>query len=99
MKTEKELNAKIMELTNKIREERPELIKYIDEMPITIPSDSDPEISQKVLKDYIISLKDLLKKTHWIIPDEQQDKKTTDNHTHGSGGYCFVLLPGGIPVA
>lgn len=64
MKTEKELNAKIMELTNKIREERPELTKYIDEMPITIPSDSDPEISQKILKDYIISLKDLLKKTH-----------------------------------
>lgn len=64
MKTEKELNAKIMELTNKIRDERPELVKYIDEMPITIPSDSDPEISQKVLKDYIISLKDLLKKTH-----------------------------------
>lgn len=64
MKTEKELNARIMELTNKIREERPELSKYIDEMPITIPSDSDPEISQKILKDYIISLKDLLKKTH-----------------------------------
>lgn len=63
MKTEKELNAKIMELTNRIREERPELIKYIDEMPITIPSDSDPEISQKFLKDYIVSLKDLLKKT------------------------------------
>lgn len=64
MKTEKELNARIMELTNKIREERPELVKYIDEMPITIPSDSAPEISQKILKDYIISLKDLLKKTH-----------------------------------
>lgn len=64
MKTEKELNARIMELINKIREERPELVKYIDEMPITIPSDSDPEISQKILKDYIISLKDLLKKTH-----------------------------------
>lgn len=64
MKTEKELNAKIMELTNRLLEERPELVKYIDEMPITIPSDSDPEISQKILKDYIISLKDLLKKTH-----------------------------------
>lgn len=64
MKTETELNARIMELTNQIREERPELVKYIDEMPITIPSDSDPEFSQKILKDYIISLKDLLKKTH-----------------------------------
>ena len=63
MKTEKELNAKIIDLTNRLRNERPELVKYIDEMPITIPSDSDPEISQKILKDYIKSLKDLLKKT------------------------------------
>ena len=63
MKTEKELNAKVIDLTNKIREEKPELVKYIDEMPMTIPSDSDPEISQKILMDYIKSLKDLLKKT------------------------------------
>jgi len=63
MKTEKELNAKILSLTMKIREERPELTKYLEEMPITIPSESDPEITHKLLKGYIESLKDLLNKT------------------------------------
>lgn len=63
MKTEKELNAKIMSLTNKIQENRPELIKYLDEMPITIPNGSDPEITIKILKDYIESLKNLMKKS------------------------------------
>lgn len=63
MKTEKELNEKIIELTNEIREKRPELIKYIDEMPLAQPSIDDPEINEKTLKDYIVSLKNLLKKT------------------------------------
>ena len=63
MKTEKELNAKIVSLTEKIRERRPELVKYIDEMPITIPNDNDPEITTKILKDYIESLKELMNKT------------------------------------
>lgn len=63
MKTEKELNAKIMSITNKIRENRPELIKYLDEMPITIPNGSDPEITRKILMDYIESLKNLLNKS------------------------------------
>ena len=63
MKTEKELNAKILSLTMKIREERPELTKYLEEMPITIPSESDPEITLGLLKGYIESLKDLLNKT------------------------------------
>ena len=63
MKTEKELNEKIMSLTTKIRENRPELVKYIDEMPITIPNESDPEITNTILRDYIESLKNLLNKT------------------------------------
>ena len=74
MKTEKELNEKIMSLTSKIRENRPELIKYLDEMPITIPTESDPEITLKILKDYIESLKNLLSKTKWIFSDELKKK-------------------------
>lgn len=63
MKTEKELNEKIMSLTMKIREKRPELVKYLDEMPITIPNGDDPEITHRILKEYIESLKNLLNKT------------------------------------
>jgi hypothetical protein len=63
MKTEKELNAKILSLTMKIQAQRPELSKYLEEMPITIPADSNPEITNKILKEYIESLKNLMKKT------------------------------------
>ncbi|MGE5395265.1 MAG: hypothetical protein ACM3P1_11005 [Candidatus Saccharibacteria bacterium] len=63
MKTEKELNEKIIQLTNEIREKRPELVKYIDEMPLAQPNDNDPKINEQTLKDYVVSLKNLLKKT------------------------------------
>lgn len=63
MKTEKDLNDKIIELTNKIRANKPELVKYIDEMPLTLPDNANPEINEKNLKEYIKSLKDLLNKT------------------------------------
>ena len=37
MKTEKQLNSEILEITMKIQDQFPELSKYIAEMPITIP--------------------------------------------------------------
>jgi len=37
MKTELELNEMILGVTNNIREKHPELLKYPNEMPITIP--------------------------------------------------------------
>ena len=60
MKTEKELNAKILEITMKIQEEFPELSKYIAEMPITIPNEASPEISLKILEDYYKTLQILV---------------------------------------
>ena len=61
MKSEKELNSKILELTMKIRSKNPELLKYLIEMPITIPNVTNPEINNKVLQEYYYSLKALLK--------------------------------------
>jgi hypothetical protein len=61
METEKELNSRIMELTRQIREQHPELSQYLDEMPLTIPNDSHPEITVKKLKEYCESLNLLLK--------------------------------------
>lgn len=56
MKTEKELNTAILEITLKIKEQSPELSKYILEMPVTIPNLENPEISNKALQDYYDSL-------------------------------------------
>jgi hypothetical protein len=63
METEKELNARILALTMQIQEKHPELSKFLEEMPVTIPDVSNPEINVKILKDYYESLNNLLKKS------------------------------------
>jgi hypothetical protein len=62
MKTEKEINQAILEITMKIRNEYPELIKYLSEMPVTIPDVENPEMTIKVLSDYYESLKNIVTK-------------------------------------
>lgn len=62
MKTEKELNENISKITMTIREEFPELIKFLNEMPETIPDVKHPEITIKILQDYFNSLENLLLK-------------------------------------
>lgn len=62
MKTETELNDNILKITMTIRNEFPELIKYLNEMEVTIPNVSTPEINSKILQDYYESLENLLRK-------------------------------------
>jgi 3-oxoadipate enol-lactonase len=61
-KTEKDLNSKILKVTMTIKDHYPELSKYIEEMPVTVPSDNDPEITLKHLSAYYESLNSLLDK-------------------------------------
>ena len=60
MTSEKEINEKIMTITMKIQKEFPELSKYLNELPVTIPIENDPEINTRVLIDYYESLAKLL---------------------------------------
>jgi hypothetical protein len=62
MKTEAELNENIVKMTMTIRNEFPELMKFLSEMPVTIPNSESPEINVKILQDYYDSLEDLLRK-------------------------------------
>jgi hypothetical protein len=59
---ERDLNSKILEVTMKIKDHYPELSKYLDEMPVTVPSEKDPEITLNHLKTYYESLNSLLNK-------------------------------------
>ena len=61
MKTIKELDAAILEITMKIKEQYPELSKYMLEMPDTIPNIENPKMNAKALQDYYDSLEVLLK--------------------------------------
>ena len=69
MKTEKELNNDILNITMKIEAKHPELSKFIAEMPIK-PSASGTEIDIKGLEDYHNSLVTLLKKYDLSHSDE-----------------------------
>jgi len=61
MKNEQMLISEISEFTKNIESNYPELYKFLDENPITIPSESDPIINITVLEAYLESLKQLLK--------------------------------------
>lgn len=60
MKNESDLNKKIFEITMLIQNQHPELWKYLNEMPDTIPSIENPKINSESLQEYFNSLEQLL---------------------------------------
>lgn len=62
MKTLNKLNADILNITMTIRDKYPELLKYLDEIPVPISDEKNPEINSRILQDYYNSLEMLLKK-------------------------------------
>lgn len=59
---EKDLNSKILKVTMTIKDQFPELSKYLEEMTVTIPDKKDPEITLKNLNAYYESLNSMLSK-------------------------------------
>lgn len=59
---EKDLNSKILKITMRIKDHYPELSKYLEEIPVTVPSETDREITLDQLKTYYESLNSLLNK-------------------------------------
>jgi hypothetical protein len=60
MNRETELTNKIISLTMMMGIRYPELSKYIDEMPITIPIETHPEVNSENLENYHNSLLSML---------------------------------------
>jgi len=58
--TEKVLNYRILHVTMTISHKYPELSKYLDEMPETIPVNKFPEITLKDLRAYHESLRAIM---------------------------------------
>ena len=56
MDEENELNLKILNLSLLIKLQSPELSKYLDEMPVTIPDENHPKINLAALSSYYDSL-------------------------------------------
>ena len=62
MKTVKILLTEISDATREIETHYPELYKYLDENPITMPNMEHPKIDAKELEHYLETLNDLLNK-------------------------------------
>ena len=60
--TEKDLNARILKITMMIKDHYPELSQFLEEMPVTVPTENDPEITLNHLKSYYESLISMLNK-------------------------------------
>lgn len=59
--------TEISELTNNIEFNYPELYRFLDETPLTLPVTAHPKIDKKVLEEYLQSLRQILdhyKETH-----------------------------------
>ncbi|ALM09138.1 hypothetical protein SB49_03020 [Sediminicola sp. YIK13] len=68
------LLTKITQLTSNIETNYPELYRFLDENPLTIPKVSNPTIDQASLLAYFDSLKQLLK--HHLATHRTQIKIT-----------------------
>jgi hypothetical protein len=62
MKTEAAINTDINTLTDTMDTQFPELLKYVDEMPITNPDINNPKINATTLNEYYDSLNNLINK-------------------------------------
>ncbi|RXJ52423.1 hypothetical protein [Gelidibacter gilvus] len=64
MKLSQSILSEIMQVTRDIEENYPELEKYLDERPLTLPDENDPEakVDNEALEKYLSSLKAMVKK-------------------------------------
>lgn len=78
MKTEKELNQDIIDLTLKITLDFPELSKYLSEIPVNNAAKSEPGARVKILEEYYHSLVNIVSEyseTHKVAQATINNKK------------------------
>ncbi len=64
MKLSQNILAEITQITRDIEDNYPELQKYLDENPMTLPEgdNADVEVDNEAFREYLNSLKELVKK-------------------------------------
>ncbi|MCC5920631.1 MAG: hypothetical protein LAT68_10095 [Cyclobacteriaceae bacterium] len=57
--TEKELLEKITKVTIEIKENKPDVYRNLQENPIAMPNDPNPDVNKKELEEYLKTLEGL----------------------------------------
>ncbi len=79
MNSEIDINQKILKITMAIKDNYPELSKYLNEMPVTLPVENHPEIDQKNLEKYYDSLVNLFR--NYVAEHQLTNcNRNSDNH-------------------
>ena len=80
MNTVNELEEKINKITSVIRTDYPELLKYLNEMPETIPNGEHPKIDEESLSKYYDTLVNVFR--DYVAEHQLQNinRKYTDHH-------------------
>ena len=61
MENLKKLLIEVTQLTTNIETNYPELYRFLDENPLTIPAVNHPHIDKQIMEEYLNSLKQLIK--------------------------------------
>lgn len=72
METAEKINAEIMAITLLIQAKHPELSKFLNELPVTIPNVQHPKIDITILKEYHNSLVNILNRFVSTLPSHQE---------------------------
>lgn len=72
MKDAQDVIREISELTTMIRTKYPELYRFIDEDPITLPATNNPQMTKEIMENYLERLKFIMKQ----YLDSNKNKKT-----------------------
>ncbi len=67
----KSILNEISDITFTIEKDYPELYKYLDEEPITIPAFKHPNMNKQLMKNYLEGLKQVLK--HYMETHQQEN--------------------------
>ena len=64
MELSRNILSEITQIIRDIEDNYPELQKYLDERPMTLPDENNPnaKMDDKVLNEYLISLKEMVSK-------------------------------------
>ncbi len=74
MGNRRQILEEINKLTYMIETDYPELYQFLDENPMTIPSEVHPEVDTKALKVYLEGLKQILE--HYKVTHKINDKQS-----------------------
>ncbi len=70
-----EILKEISQLIRTIESQYPELYRFLDETPMTLPIKAHPKVDEKAMEEYLQSLRTLLKHHNKTLKNDNNEKE------------------------